>query len=101
MVGRWLAALAPFDYVIEHRRGVSHGNADALSRLPVERKLRCGREECDECPLDVIVTPKHVRIAEHTGNPEVCALTKQEVPDDNVAEGSESTLPCLVSSVTG
>ena len=93
MVGRWLAALAPFDYVIEHRRGLSHGNADALSRLPTERKLRCGREECSECPPDAIVTPKHVRIAEHIENPEVCALTQaQEVPDNSVEAGRETTL---------
>ena len=31
---RWFEALAMFDFDIEHRPGVRHGNADALSRRP-------------------------------------------------------------------
>ena len=31
---RWLAYIEQFDYAIEHRPGVRHGNADALSRRP-------------------------------------------------------------------
>eukprot|EP00117_Sycon_ciliatum_P025918 scpid18163/ scgid5290/ Retrovirus-related Pol polyprotein from transposon 412; Protease; Reverse transcriptase; Endonuclease len=33
IVARWIERLAPFDYVIEHRPGKSHTNADALSRI--------------------------------------------------------------------
>ena len=53
MVGRWLLSLQPYNFVIQHRRGVDHGNADGLSRqipIPVKRRRRCGREECFECP---------------------------------------------------
>ena len=46
VVARWLATLGTYDFVIEHRRGSQHGNADGLSRIP---RKRCMREECQEC----------------------------------------------------
>ncbi len=33
MVLRWLETLAAFDFEVQHRAGVDHGNADALSRI--------------------------------------------------------------------
>ena len=51
MVGRWISSLSPYDFVIEHRSGTSHGNADGLSRKMIkDKRRRCGREECPECP---------------------------------------------------
>jgi len=50
MVGRWLAQLSPFDFDIEHRKGVSHGNADGLSRRPVVPCQKpCKRPDCPDC----------------------------------------------------
>ncbi len=44
LVGRWLAKLANYDFDIEHRAGVNHGNADAMSRNPaIKRRKCCGR----------------------------------------------------------
>ena len=40
MVGRWLSSLSPYDFVIEHRSGASHGNADGLSRKMIQGKRR-------------------------------------------------------------
>ena len=37
---RWCEQLEEFDFVVEHRPGVKHGNADALSRRP------CPKKEC-------------------------------------------------------
>ena len=34
MIQRWLDTLANFNFVVEHRAGTSHGNADSLSRAP-------------------------------------------------------------------
>jgi hypothetical protein len=34
-IARWLMFLQQYTFDIEHRRGRSHANADALSRLPV------------------------------------------------------------------
>lgn len=33
-VARWLEQLGEFDFVVQHRPGVKHGNADAMSRSP-------------------------------------------------------------------
>ena len=43
---RWITQLEGFDMEIEHRPGVKHTNADALSRL-IRRP--CGREDCPDC----------------------------------------------------
>lgn len=40
-LARWLEELGSYDLLIEHRAGVKHGNADALSRRPCRQ---CGRE---------------------------------------------------------
>ena len=77
MVGRWIAALGPFDYTIVHRKGENHCNADALSRNPVLRRMRCGRPECPECPSDTEVTPKCVRQA-------IEAENSSDIDDDHL-----------------
>ena len=33
-LGRWVMALQEYSFDVQHRPGISHGNADALSRLP-------------------------------------------------------------------
>ena len=49
MIGRWLAHLSEFGLTheqIQHRPGVKHINADALSRKPVQK---CNNTSCDDC----------------------------------------------------
>ena len=38
---RWLELLGEYSFVVQHRRGTSHGNADAISRHPCLRKPSC------------------------------------------------------------
>ena len=45
---RWLEILEEFEFSIEHRPGVRHGNADALSRRPCRQCGLCGD---DDTPL--------------------------------------------------
>ena len=40
-MARWIEILSEYDFVIEHREGRKHGNADAMSRLP------CDPDNCD------------------------------------------------------
>ena len=44
-VARWLELLGTYDFKIEHRAGVHHGNADALSRRPCGDCRYCDRLE--------------------------------------------------------
>lgn len=54
-VARWIEALSEFSFTIEHRSGLKHTNADALSRCPnpwnceckIFEQLRCG--PCRKC----------------------------------------------------
>ena len=41
MLARWLAKLQAFDFTIEHRPGVQHGNADGLSRCKKCKNSTC------------------------------------------------------------
>jgi hypothetical protein len=47
---RWLEQLEEYDFSIEHRPGIRHGNADAMSRRP------CNRREC-ACHGDGVAVP--------------------------------------------
>ena len=43
-MARWLERLARFDFDIEHRPGLKHGNSDGLSRIPCEGHCKnCSR----------------------------------------------------------
>ncbi|GBM15589.1 Transposon Ty3-I Gag-Pol polyprotein [Araneus ventricosus] len=41
-IARWIQRLQEYDFEIQHRKGTSHGNADALSRRPC-------KESCKHC----------------------------------------------------
>jgi hypothetical protein len=47
---RWLEQLEEYDFTIEHHSGIRHGNADAMSRRP------CNRREC-ACHGDGVAVP--------------------------------------------
>lgn len=51
-VARWMEKLQEYDFQIEHRPGVSHRNADALSRRPCQQNCsHCSRLEEKEAGL--------------------------------------------------
>ena len=47
-LARWLEVLGTYHFEIQHRPGLKHGNADALSRGPCRQ---CGRESHDASPI--------------------------------------------------
>ena len=51
-VARWLEILSEYDFTVEHRPGLKHGNADALSRRPCKQ---CGTSQDqveNQCSLE-------------------------------------------------
>ncbi len=50
MLARWISVLGNYDFVIEHRKGAAHQNADSLSRKVGQK---CKRVDCDTCALEV------------------------------------------------
>lgn len=44
-MARWIEVLSVYDFIILHRPGKSHGNADGLSRRPCGECQYCERKE--------------------------------------------------------
>ncbi len=64
MVLRWLETLADFNFEVEHREGIKHGNADAMSRIPHAPKIE--EEEVIEGDTDggeQAVAVSHLQLA--------------------------------------
>ena len=58
-LARWALLLNQYHYSIEYRKTQEHGNADALSRLPVGADKSFDREE-DDADVDVICMIKMI-----------------------------------------
>ena len=93
MLARWLAYLYTYDWEIQHRPGVRHGNADALSRYPVgQRTIGCHRQECRDCGhVEAVVTdpavPTPVTVTMgHPGNWWLPAMTPTELREAQQAD---------------
>ncbi|HIC32789.1 MAG TPA: hypothetical protein EYO76_12820, partial [Flavobacteriaceae bacterium] len=68
MIARWLETLANYNFEVEHRKGLRHGNADAMSRIAHAVEMPAVQEEEDVgvCALaaDPIWTKDEVREAQ-------------------------------------
>ena len=90
--------LQEYDFTIEHRKGSEHGNADGLSRQTnIKKRRRCGREECDECDVDVIspvcvLTRQAKRIQEQATDLTVVVDTPEQVEQGDSEDDSASDI---------
>ena len=56
-LARWIECLQSYDFSIEHRIGIKHGNADALSRRPCNLKYKhYVKAEKNESIIDIRLT---------------------------------------------
>ena len=85
MLARWLAALAVFNFDMQHRPGKKHGNADGLSRR------RCAMPSCPDCqPTSDEGDAAHLRVAEmREGAEEETRGTSDQHLDDIEREQDE------------
>lgn len=101
ILARWLSILETYDFKIEHRKGVKHAIADALSRIPIRR---CPCENCPDCSkkLSALVNP--IAINQSTENTEISAnnlgswmesLSKAEIK--NLQANDSSLKPIIMN----
>jgi hypothetical protein len=79
-IARWIERLAEFDFIIEHRPGVRHGNADALSRRPARVRQH---GDCPSCgPTDATTS----------------TAPEEEFNASSLESGVNNALPLLLQS---
>jgi hypothetical protein len=67
---RWLEILEEFDYFVEHRPGIRHGNADSVLRVPCDKARCCNRGKNELTPA-----VEDVETAVITGEKPVCKIS--------------------------
>ncbi|KAK3728413.1 hypothetical protein QZH41_020432 [Actinostola sp. cb2023] len=94
-LARWLEFLGTYDLTIEHRSGVKHGNADALSRRSCEDCNHCQNLEQKE-RVHQDTAPKECGKAETTARglraAETREVTKTKIPDSWTSRWSNEDL---------
>ena len=76
-IARWIESLSAFDFAVEYRKGVKHGNADTMSRCPNPRACSCMIDQ-DNPPLQCGPCQKCVKKTE-----DMCG--KLSLPPERVA----------------
>jgi len=64
---RWLEQLGEFTFTVQHRKGTSHANADAISRHPCLNKPSCTACHPEKATAQLTARGAHVRV---TSEPE-------------------------------
>lgn len=82
---RYVWRISHFDYVVKYKKGVENGNADCLSRLPIQAKLSMEDENemlCNQIASDSVNSKPFVsmnEIREETSNDECLSLIRDYV----------------------
>ena len=81
-LARWALMLSQYNYSIEYRKTLDHGNADALSRLPAGPDAKFDEEESD-ADVDTVCTIKAVSLQLNPTDPGT--LAKESSKDAVIA----------------
>ncbi|GBN71653.1 Retrovirus-related Pol polyprotein from transposon 297 [Araneus ventricosus] len=86
-IARWIQRLQEYDFEIQHRKGTSHGNADALSRRPC-------KESCKHFSNVIIETDASVKVLPTTSvDPwSSCEIQKAQLEDPTIKPIREKKL---------
>ena len=109
-LARWALMLGQYHYTIEYRKSAEHGNADALSRLPVGPDVTFDAEE-GEADVDMVCTIKTISLQlnpmdqgvlakESSKDPVIARVmryTREGWPPQLRSEG-DSSVDCLVET---
>ena len=79
MLARWISVLDSYDFVLEHRKGSCHGNADALSRRP---HRKCIRSDCPDCSHEGLVVSNITKEDEKSSSCIAPIMAQQDNLDD-------------------
>ena len=92
---RWLEQMEEYDFVVEHRAGSSHSNADSLSRRPCAKKqCRCQEDTtalfggpADRPQSEFVVAAVETR-RQRRESPDIDVRDQQIVQEQDVSRGS-------------
>jgi len=59
---RWLEQLGEFSFTVQHRKGTSHANADAISRHPCLNKPSCTAWHPEKATAQLTARGAHIRV---------------------------------------
>ena len=90
MLARWLAKLQQYDFVIEHRPGVKHANADALSR--------CHSCKRDDCPGKLLIPATEPETSSDELHLPKITSPKSHTSPTELADFEERVLRCRLPS---
>ena len=88
---RWLELLEEYDFTVEHRKGASHSNADAMSRHPCFKKPSCTACHPTEDFVCAVVTTSLEEARDAQQEPH--SWTREEL---NEAQRRDPDLKCII-----
>ncbi|GBN14381.1 Transposon Ty3-I Gag-Pol polyprotein [Araneus ventricosus] len=82
-IARWIQRLQEYDFEIQHRKGTSHGNADALSRRPCTQSCKHCKNAKKKFGMEIDISVK-VLTTTSVDPWSSCEIQKAQLEDPNI-----------------